>query len=207
MFIDRGTPRAVVKYLCNAMLLFATSTLDGQEVVVQYYIPSVFGIVSGEGAGFHQFKQVVKSRFLVPIETKILLTTLFDEVGLSGLGTITTYFEDGILGSFNVSLGVGFHEHNQAKTSFLQGVFISLYPLYEFPLVMVQGGTMNYWKMAIDIGIGLDVFSTPLYTSIYMRMILLGDDSHFTAFPDFGLTIGLRFKGKPRRPGNQENLW
>jgi hypothetical protein len=180
--------------------LLAASTLYGREAVVQYYIPSLFEIVSGEGAIFHQFKQVVKSRFLIPIETKILISPLFDAIGFSGLGTLTTYFEDGTLGSFNISLGVGFHDHNLAKTSFLQGLFISLYPLYEFPLVQIQGGgTIDYWKAAFDIGFGFDVFSTPLYTSIYMRTVFFWDDSHFTSVPDFGITIGLRFKEKPAR--------
>jgi hypothetical protein len=114
------------------MLLFAASTLYGQEAVeqyyyggkalfreavVQYYIPSRLGVVSGEGAVFHQFKEVAKSRFLVPVETKTLLATLFDEVGLSGLGAVSAYFEDGALGSFNVSPGVGFHLTSLAKTS------------------------------------------------------------------------------------------
>jgi hypothetical protein len=198
----------VLKYFRIIMFLLAASTLYGQEAVVQYYIPSLFGIVSGEGAAFHQFKQEVKSRFLIPIETKILISPLFDTVGFSGLGTITTYFEDGTLGSFNVSLGVGFHGHNLAKTSFLQGLFISLYPLYEFPLVRIQGGAMDYWKAACDIGFGFDVFSTSFYTSIYMRMVFFGDDSHFALFPDFGLTIGLRFKGKSvrRQPDNYEPI-
>jgi hypothetical protein len=165
-FIDRGKPAATACF-CIALFLFAASTLYGQEAVeqynygrkaafreavVQYYMPSLFGIVSGEGAGFHQFKRVVKSRFLIPVETKTLLATLFDKVGLSGLGIITPYFEDGALGSFNVSLGVGLHTHNLAKTSFLQG--------------------------------GL------------FRCILFGKDSHIAVFPDFGLTIGWRFKRK-----------
>jgi hypothetical protein len=190
------------------MFLLVASPFYGREAVVQYYIPSLLGIVSGEGAAFHQFKQVVKSRLLIPVETKMLLATLFDEVGLSGLGTVTTYFEDGTLGSFNVSLGVGFHGHNQAKTSFLQGMFISLYPVYEFPLVQIQGGSLFVdWKAAFDWGFGVNVFSTPLYVSVYWRTILFGIDSHFSAVPDFGLTFGWRFKGKPtRQPGKQENL-
>jgi hypothetical protein len=195
-----------MKYLRIALFSLAATTLYGlDEAVVQYYIPSLFGITSGEGAIFHQLKPQVKSRFLIPIEAKIPLYSLFDVLGLSGLGMLTTYLEDGTIGSFNISLGAGFHlDFDPTKPSFMQGMYISLYPLYELPLIPIQGGTpLVYWKGAFDLGIAFDLFSTPFCASIYMRTILFWLDSYFGAIPDFGMTIGWHFlerRGREGRP-------
>jgi hypothetical protein len=185
-----------MKYLCIALFALAATTLYGlDEAIVQYYMPSLLGITSGEGAVFHQLKPQVKSRFLIPIETKVPLSSLFDRLGLSGLGMLSTYLEDGKIGSFNISLGVGFHpDFDPAKTSFMNGLYISLYPLYELPLLQIQGGTpLASWKGAFDIGIAFDVFSTPLCASIYMRTVVFWLDSYFGVIPDFGMTIGWHF--------------
>ena len=176
-------------------IFFPLQFSSGLDWVFQWYLPSSFNIVSGNGAVFYQFSEVVDDRFIIPFEAKFLV----GELGIfafSANGIISYYQEDNAFGSLNLSAGLGICSAEEEKSP-LQGFYLSLYPVYELPVIAPEKTSRFIWRSAMDIGFGFNFLSlTDFYISIYSRVICFWKDGQtpLGAIPDFGITLGWHFQ-------------
>jgi hypothetical protein len=185
------------------LLLFTASNAYATDAVFQGYLPSCWGFVSGGGALFHQFEdreedRKIEDRFIIPFETKIVAAKL-GPVALSVNGMLSLYFENEKFSSLNLSMGLAISAAKE-KTSPLQGLYFTLYPMYELPVIALGKTPLTTWKAATDLGIGFNLFSTtPIYISVYARLIHFWLGTQWgVAPPDFGITIGWHFQQEQR---------
>ena len=185
--------------LISAQQLFA-------ETLIQYYIPSYFGFVSGGGAVFNQFKDSEADKhFILPFEVRKPFAhyqhihwknTQWEEYFIFSFianGRLSFYFEDSRLSSINISLGITLTDNSESKHTSLTGALITIYPLYEFPVLSFGKQALLPYKIAIDffsLSLCLQPH-IPLYFSAYFRMIGFIPSLGYAL--DFGLTVGWIF--------------
>jgi len=190
--------KRVKKYWFLVVLFFSSLQLtNGLDWVFQGYIPSLFNIVSGNGAVFHQFSEEVEDRFILPFEAKFLVGKL-GVFAFSANGIFSYYMENNSFGSINLSAGIGISRAREDKSP-LQGLYFSLYPVYELPVIAAGKTPYVKWKSAMDLGIGFNFLSrTDFYISIYARTICfwVDDKTPLGAIPDFGITVGWHFQDR-----------
>jgi hypothetical protein len=195
--ISRQRRRTFRVGLLIVFMFFPLQLTNGLDWVLQGYLPSLFSFVSGKGAVFHQFSEVVEDRFILPFEAKFLVRKL-GAFAFSANGIISFYIEDSAFGSLNLSTGLGISRAKEEKSP-LQGFYFSLYPIYELPAIAPGKTSLFTWRSAMDIGFGFNFLSrTNIYISIYSRMICFWKDSStsFGAIPDFGITLGWHFRDR-----------
>jgi hypothetical protein len=184
-----------MKRLFILFFLSIASAIYSADFLIQWYIPSSFGFSSGGGMIFHQFEdREIGSRAIIPFEAKAGIAQL-GEIALSVNGIISVYMEDEALSSINTSLGLGIRPSSSIgfKSAF-SGLFFSLYPLYEAPLIAFGKTPVVTWKGAFDIGCGFEPLPIiPLYIGGYIRLIFVANSTDWTVVPDAGLTCGWRF--------------
>lgn len=174
----------------------------GLDWAFQVYLPSLFNFASG----FYQFTENSadeRERYIQSLEFKFLVGKA-GPVAFSTNGITSLYIGDGNFSSFNMSLGLGI-SHARSDKSPLQGLYLTLYPVYEFPLITLGKMPLSDWKAAIDIGIAIGIdfnfntlLRTALYLSLYGRMICFWKDKVYPlgAVPDFGFAVGFHFQEK-----------
>jgi hypothetical protein len=161
----------------------------------------------------------------------VLLTPLMDDPDYTGNGVFRTPFEfkivmykyfladDPVLITLNSGISFYFSDHSLPNLHLSPGisvytpwifmpdvdVYLSWYPLYEFPLIRMKHEPLT-WTLAGDLGFCIgDIGGTPLFLSIYTRVVctLLGESGISSLinpgerpefFPDFGVTFGVHFK-------------
>jgi hypothetical protein len=194
-----------MKRICLAVLFCIGSHIYAADWVLQGYLPSFFGFVCSGGAIIYQFEdREIDKRMIIPFEAKIVATKL-GPVALSGNAMLSLYFENAALSSINTSTGISISAANRFSSP-LSGLYFTFYPMYEFPVIAFGKKPLMTWKAATDLGIGISLTPTPLYFSIYGRMIYYWRGSDFSLTPpDVGITIGWHFQektntGKVKRP-------
>ncbi|GAB6392968.1 MAG: hypothetical protein MdMp014T_2341 [Treponematales bacterium] len=146
----------------------------------------------------YQFENAsAEDRYLIPFEAKFLVTTR-GKIAFSA-NTMLSYFnQNDDFGSFNTSLGMGISFAKENKSP-LQGLYWTVYPVYELPAITGGKSPIVAWKSAFDMGMGFNFLSeTDIYISIYSRMICFWTDRlyPFGAVPDFGIAAGWHFQDK-----------
>jgi hypothetical protein len=157
---------------------------------VQYYLPTLLTISSGGGAVITRFKNSdSESRFLIPVELKISALQ-FEYFTLSGNTMVSYFIEENEFSSLNMSLGISlFYDRN--KPIRMTGWFLSLYPVYELPVIAFGKEPILTWRMAADHGYSLVIFDVVQF-NIYVRYLFLWLGSEFGAIADVGITVGVR---------------
>jgi len=164
---------------------------------VQYYVPTLFGISSGPAATITRFQNNdSESRFLIPFEVKVAALS-FHDFTLSGNAITSFFIEDDIFSSFNLSVGASLF-YNRGNAAKMSGLFISLYPLYEYPLFAFGKEPGLTWKMAADIGYSLVLFNL-LQLNIFSRYMFIWRGEEFGIAPDVGITIGVHLPRRTQR--------
>ena len=179
------------KWIVVIALTFLPVAGQSLDFAVQYYAPALFGIASGAAAPLARFEDHESdSRFLIPLETKALALR-FGAFALSGNAVISHYYEDGAFSSLNVSLGASLYL-NRRRSSPMRGWYLSLYPLYELPLL--TGGKQPWlsWRTALDLGYSLDLGL--LYLSAFSRGMAAWRGLDVSFWPDLGVAIGFHFR-------------
>jgi hypothetical protein len=173
--------------------VFMPSMLYSYPFVFQWYAPSLFDSSFG-GTVYHQFEKEVGSQILIPYETKFYLNKMGNKA-VSGNIILSQYYENDAFASLNLSLGLGRSNIKEGKSP-LQGVYYTLYPAYEWPVIALGKTPIWNWKSAADMGYAFVLSpEAPVYLSIYGRLVCAWTDSifHFLPFPNFGITLGWHF--------------
>ena len=161
------------------------------DVSFQYYLPAFFGIASGEAATVSRFENYESnSRYLIPVENKISI--LYYEAFSMSLNSIfSIYIEDKLFSSINYSAGISAFLHG-CQTLAMTGWFISLYPIYELPVIYDRRKkSLCDWRTAADIGYSIVLFKV-LQINAYTRFFFVWLDSEFGVLPDAGISLGIR---------------
>jgi hypothetical protein len=134
--------------------------------------------------------------FRTPFEIKLVMYKYFipTPVSITLNSGISFYFNNHSLPKLHLSPGISVY----TASIFAQNadVFMSLYPLYEFPLNVLKQEPLM-WTIAWDGGYNFAIGSTPLFFGMYLRLIytILGDTGEkVESFLDGGLTFGFHFK-------------
>jgi hypothetical protein len=188
------------------ILFFLGISQLNAETVVQIYPPSWFGLVSGENikySGFENSDDVPSPvTYNLPIEIRqtIVKSSIAD---LMLAGGLSFYSENILLRSINLSGGFTFGYGYNGIKRFFRNSNITIYPIYEYPLVILPWGTPEYrWKFALDISweiIQLRSDSkfenqiSPISISVFIREIGIYKKNHVWGVPDVGLVLGLLF--------------
>jgi len=172
---------------------FVSISVYSLDMSFQFYLPSNFGIASGETATFSSFeKHDTDSRCLIPIENKICIFNYNDGYSISVNSILSLYLEDKSFNSINYSAGISLFG-NQFQSLSMTGVFFSLYPIYELPIIYDIGNKRFYdWKMAADIGYSIALFKL-LQINVYTRLFFVWLDSNCEYMLDAGISLGIRF--------------
>ena len=161
---------------------------------IQYYLPTLFGISSGSSATVSRFENINSdSRFLIPVETKFSTLDFYDFT-LSGNAITSFYIEDNSFSSFNISIGATLF-YNEGNTAKMSGWFLSIYPIYEYPLIAFGKKPILSWRMAADIGYSF-VLLNKLQFNIFSRFIFIWRGSEAGIVADIGITIGVYFPNR-----------
>ena len=217
LFFMLGWVMVIGKKLFFLVLVLAVVPKAGHAVnaVIQYYVPTIFGIVSGPGGALSAFEDHDSDRrCLIPIEIKIPMLRLGNTL-LSWNTIITPFLEDGSFSSLNLSLGLTFFydlrwfwnlrifrgddgeenetivANNRVDPLGMSSWFTSIYPIYDRPVVAMGKTPMLSWKMAIDMGRSIN-FLRFIHTSFFVRTIIFWQDSTVGVVPDIGITVGFR---------------
>jgi hypothetical protein len=173
------------------ILLFLPVYGQSLDFAFQYYAPTLFGIVSGNAATLARFEDCESdSRFLIPLETKVLALR-FGAFALSGNAIASPYIEDDSFGSLNVSLGASLYL-NRRTSSPLRGWYLSLYPLYELPLLADGKQPWLDWRTTLDLGYSFDF--GPLSLGAFSRYMVAWQGSDVFFLPDLGVTVGFHYR-------------
>lgn len=161
------------------------------DFAFQYYAPTLFGISSGKAAPLARFEDHESDyRFLIPLETKVLALR-FGAFALSGNVVISPYLENSAFSSLNISLGGSLYL-NRRISSPMRGWHLSLYPLYELPLLTDGKQPLFAWRAALDLGYSLDL--GPISLSAFSRYMAAWSDSAVSFWPDLGVAVGVHFR-------------
>jgi hypothetical protein len=182
------------------LLIFLGMSQLNAETVVQIYPPSLFEFVSGRKAFLNVFigneNAPMPSIFNLPVEVRQTIKG-FSFADLMIAGGVSFYFEDRTLNSINLSSGLtfgyGYKQENEYFPIF-RNANLTIYPLYEFPLVIFYNKTPGiWWKFAIDMSFEL-IQIRPISISMYLRGIgIYAKDSIWLGLFDCGLTVGWVF--------------
>jgi len=133
-----------------------------------------------------------ESRNLVPIELSV--SPLYNDWFSVSANTVFSILnEDDKYTSLHLSFGSSVFLHNTRRLNFLPmtGWFVSVYPIYELP-VIAQGRTAYYdWRTALDFGHSF-LGGGLLQMTVYTRGIFAFRDGNISFFPDFGIAFGAR---------------
>jgi len=191
------------------ILIFLGMSQISAETLVQIYPPSLIQFVSGKYAMFNSFREDTFSNikddtfskesgytmFNLPIEVRqtIVEFSFADLMSASGL---SFFFENNALSSINLSAGLTFgYGYNRNKECFFYKLNITIYPLYELPLIMILKTPRFHWKFAFDTNLEL-LQLRHLSINAYLRAVCFfthETTSGFMFFPDVGLTAGWVF--------------
>jgi hypothetical protein len=180
--------------ICAVLFIGLSISVYANEWVVQYYIPSFFGLTSGVGGLLYDFKDTdtINDSFIIPLEAKIHIINI-GNFGFSVNGGASLYLQNSAFGSINLTAGIS--SYNSAYP--LEGLFISFYPIYEFPVTAIGKEPVFNWKMAMDIlGFSFNFDPSPVYASGYFRSIFFYIGKNWAAVMDFGLTVGIYLGNK-----------
>jgi hypothetical protein len=175
------------------IIILALLPVYGQsfDFALQYYAPTLFGIASGGAAPLARFEDHESdSRFLIPVEAK-MLALRFGAFALSGNVIISPYIENSSFSSLNVSVGTSLYL-NRRQSSPLKGWHLSLYPLYELPLLANGKQPWLAWRAALDLGYSLDF--GPISLAAFSRYMAAWRGSAVSFWPDLGLVFGVHFR-------------
>ena len=178
------------KYI-YVFFLFFPILAASPEIIAQGYVISILGVSSGSAAPMCRFKDKdSESRFLFPFE--IAVSPLYnDRFSLSANTVISVYNEDDKFSSLNISVGTSAFLHTRRNQLPMTGRFISLYPMYELPIV-ADGKTPYYdWRAALDYGRSF-LFAELFQMTLYMRNIFAWENGNFAYFMDVGIAFGMR---------------
>jgi len=205
------------KRLFFLVLVLAAVPKTGHAVnaLIQYYVPTLFGIVSGPGGVLSVFEDHDSNRpCLIPVEVKIPMLR-FGNTLLSWNTIISPFLEGGSFSSLNLSLGLSFFydlrwfwnlrifrgdngyendtiiANDRIDPLGMSSWFTSIYPIYDRPMLAMGKTPMLSWKMAIDMGRSIN-FLRFIHTSIFVRSIIFWQGSTVGVVPDIGITLGFR---------------
>jgi len=189
------------------LIFFAISQL-GAETLVQIYPPSWFGIISGTHIIYNGFERneddAVYATYNLPIEIRQTIAK-FSFADLMIAGAWSFYSENMLLKSINLSGGLTFGYGYNGIKPFFRNSNITIYPIYEFPVVIIPWETPEYrWKFAVDISWELIQLKqdpnkisenqvSPISISVYVREIGIYAKNPRIGVPDVGLTLGFVF--------------
>jgi hypothetical protein len=171
---------------------FASVSAYSLDMSFDFYLPSLSGITSGDVETFSSFENNASdSRYLMPIENKICIFNYNDEYSISVNSILSLYIEDKSFNSINGSAGISFFS-NQFQSLSMTGVFFSLYPVYEIPIIYDYRNKRSFdWKMAFDFGYSIALFKL-LQINIYTRFQFVWLDSDYESMLDLGISLGFR---------------
>jgi len=174
------------------LFVFLPGVAFPMDISVQYYIPSLLGVSSGRTAAVSRFEGVYSDyRSLHPVEVRFSILRYYD-ISMSGNAIASIYVEDGRFSSLNLSTGASiFYRYD--KTASMTGLFLSVYPIYELPLIAMGKTPFFNWRMAADFGLSfLLLRRIPL--KIYSRAIFVWRSGYdLLIIPDIGISLGFRF--------------
>jgi hypothetical protein len=197
-----------MKRLFASILFITASFVYSVDLAVMSYLPSLHGKVVGADVTWNRFKEREEVKAMsIPVEVKCVVAPLGSLV-LSAIAGYTFYVEDEYEGfaSHNISLGCGFSTSQDitmqgvatGQKTGLVGFFVSVYPLYEYPVATYGKDPIAPWKTALDVGFGTSIGaegSPHIYINMYARMVgAFMEKDGGTAFrlnwPDFGIALG-----------------
>jgi hypothetical protein len=188
-------------------ILFLQNTLYAFEFTAYWTLPSLSGLVNGEGSEVNQLSDNVKERWLLPfVGTKIAICKI-GESSFFITGGFSLYFEDkgleeGLeLASVNSTLGFGITMPYNEELHLAGLSLFTVYPMYDFPFAVIEGTPKQLWKFAVDI-IDIAVTTiprTPFFISLYWRLIFFMQDKqlHIAGAGDVGITLGFHYSSAP----------
>jgi hypothetical protein len=189
-----------MKKLFLIILFFLEISQINAETLVQIYPPSCFGFISGRKAFLNVLirneNDPMPSIFNLPVEVRQTIKG-FSFADLMVAGGVSFYFEDSTLNSINLSSGLtfgyGYKQENEYFPIF-RNANVTIYPLYEFPLVIFYNKTPGiWWKFAVDMSFEL-IQIRPISISMYLRGIgIYAKDRIWLGLFDCGLTAGVIF--------------
>jgi len=186
-----------MKLYMFAIFLFFPLFVCSTEIAIQYYPPSLLGITSGSTEMVSSFKnRESQTRFLIPFEiaAPLLYGLHGDKFSLSGNAILSTFIEDKKFSSLNLSIGSGFFYDIFQVGPPMKGLFFSIYPIYELPIIALGKSSRLAWRTALDAGYSF-LFADVLRITLYSRYPFLWlKDGSFLVVVDFGVTFGFHFR-------------